>query len=97
LRGTKQSIGRRTRTALTYASLRRHGRINVRASRPLVWACDRPGKRGCDVGIWLELGVFVLVLLFGLWQIHDAKQAHAKTVAERKAREAIQAAPEARD
>jgi hypothetical protein len=37
------------------------------------------------------------VLLFGLWQIHDAKQAHAKTVAERKAREAIQAAPEARD
>ena len=88
---------RRTRTALAYASLRRHERISVRASGPWVWASDRPGKRGCDVGIWLELGVFVLVLLFGLWQIRDAKQAHAKTVAERKAREATQAAPEARD
>jgi heme exporter protein D len=52
------------------------------------------------MGIWLELGVFVLVLLFGIWQIRDAKQAHAKTVAERKAREAqaaSQAAPKARD
>jgi heme exporter protein D len=49
------------------------------------------------MGIWLELGVFILVLLFGIWQIRDAKQAHAKTVAERKAREATQAAPEARD
>jgi heme exporter protein D len=52
------------------------------------------------MGIWLELGIFVLVLLFGIWQIHDAKRAHAKTVAERRAREAqerAQPASERRD
>ena len=52
------------------------------------------------MGIWLELGIFILVLIFGLWQIRDAKRAHAKTVAERKARqaqEANQSAPTERD
>jgi heme exporter protein D len=43
------------------------------------------------VGIWLELGIFVLVLIFGLWQIRDARQAHARSVAERQAREAAHA------
>jgi heme exporter protein D len=42
------------------------------------------------MGIWLELGIFVLVLIFGIWQIRDAKRAHAKSVADRKAREAKQ-------
>ncbi len=42
------------------------------------------------MGIWLELGIFVLVLIWGLWQIRDARQALAKSVAERKAREAAQ-------
>lgn len=23
------------------------------------------------MGIWIELGIFILVLAFGLWQIHD--------------------------
>jgi hypothetical protein len=23
------------------------------------------------VGIWIELGIFVIVLAFGIWQIHD--------------------------
>jgi heme exporter protein D len=40
------------------------------------------------MGIWLELGIFVVVLIFGIWQIHDAKRAHARSVAERLAREA---------
>lgn len=42
------------------------------------------------MGIWLELGIFVLVLIFGIWQIRDAKRAHAKSVEDRKAREAKQ-------
>ena len=40
------------------------------------------------MGIWLELGIFVVVLIVGIWQIHDAKRAHARSVAERLAREA---------
>lgn len=39
------------------------------------------------MGIWIELGIFILVLVFGVWQIYDAKRAHAKTLAEKKARE----------
>ena len=27
------------------------------------------------MGIWIELGVFVLALAFGLWQIRDVKKA----------------------
>ncbi len=44
------------------------------------------------MGIWLELGIFVLVLVWGVWQIRDARRAHAKSVAERMAREAAEAA-----
>ena len=36
------------------------------------------------MGIWVELGVFVLALAFGLWQIHDVK----KAMRERERREA---------
>ena len=31
------------------------------------------------MGIWVELGVFVLALAFGLWQIHDVKKARQRT------------------
>ena len=31
------------------------------------------------MGIWIELGVFVLALAFGLWQIHDVKKAREWT------------------
>jgi ABC-type nickel/cobalt efflux system permease component RcnA len=34
--------------------------------------------------MWIELGIFVLVIAFALWQIHDVKQ-------ERRKREARQA------
>jgi hypothetical protein len=39
------------------------------------------------MGIWIELGIFVLVLAFGLWQIHDVGQ-------ERRKREAAKQKPE---
>ena len=35
------------------------------------------------MGIWIELGVFVLALAFGLWQIHDVKKAREKTAQQR--------------
>ena len=31
------------------------------------------------MGIWVELGIFVLALAFGLWQIHDVKKARQRT------------------
>lgn len=43
------------------------------------------------MGIWIELGVFVLALAFGWWQIRDVKKAREATQrqrqAEREARE----------
>jgi hypothetical protein len=36
------------------------------------------------MGIWIELGIFVLALAFGMWQIHDVK----KAMKERQRREA---------
>jgi hypothetical protein len=35
------------------------------------------------MGIWIELGVFLLVFVFALWQFHDLRKARA----EREARE----------
>ena len=36
------------------------------------------------MGIWMELGVFLLVFVFAAWQFHDLRKARA----EREAREA---------
>ncbi len=36
------------------------------------------------MGIWIELGVFVLALAFGLWQIHDVKKAREQTRRQRE-------------
>ena len=41
------------------------------------------------MGIWIELGVFVLAITFGLWQIHDVKKARG---ASRQRAEAERAA-----
>jgi ABC-type nickel/cobalt efflux system permease component RcnA len=30
------------------------------------------------MGIWLELGIFLLVLAFGVWQIHDVASERRK-------------------
>jgi hypothetical protein len=39
------------------------------------------------MGIWIELGVFLLVFVFAAWQFHDLRKARA----EREARERAQA------
>ena len=38
------------------------------------------------MGIWLELGIFLVILAFGVWQLHDVKKAQA----ERRRREAAE-------
>ncbi|MCA3238559.1 MAG: hypothetical protein ACK5YJ_00785 [Curvibacter sp.] len=43
------------------------------------------------MGIWVELGIFVLVIVFALWQIHDVRKAREQT---RKQREKEQAEKE---
>jgi hypothetical protein len=35
--------------------------------------------------MWVELGIFVLVLAFGLWQIHDVGQERRKRAAQKAA------------
>jgi hypothetical protein len=45
------------------------------------------------MGIWIELGVFVLALAFGLWQIRDVKKAMAER--ERAKKDPHDAAPSA--
>ena len=37
------------------------------------------------MGIWIETGVFLLVLAFGLWQIHDVKKERRKRSQPRSA------------
>jgi hypothetical protein len=40
------------------------------------------------MGLWIELGIFGLVLLFAWWQLHDVKKARAQRLAqEEKARQ----------
>lgn len=41
------------------------------------------------MGMWIELGLFLLVIVWGFWQLHDVKKAQAKTQAD-KARQAAQ-------
>ena len=51
------------------------------------------------MGLWIELGIFVLALAFVLWQIQDVKKAQQRTRRQRElelqARD--QAAPEGKD
>jgi hypothetical protein len=42
------------------------------------------------MGIWIELGVFLLALAWGLWQLHDLKQERRKR--EQRQREEAAAA-----
>ena len=39
------------------------------------------------MGMWIELGVFVIALAFGIWQIQDVKKAREQT---RRAKQAQQ-------
>jgi len=42
------------------------------------------------MGIWIELGIFLLVIVWGIWQLYDVKKAQAKTRAERAAHAAAE-------
>ena len=44
--------------------------------------------KGEAVGIWIETGVFLLVLAFGIWQIQDVKKERRKRCMAREAQEA---------
>ena len=35
------------------------------------------------MGIWLELGIFGVVIVFGIWQMHDVRKAQAHTRQQR--------------
>lgn len=37
------------------------------------------------MAIWFELGIFVVALAFGWWQLHDVKKARQATQARREA------------
>ncbi len=47
------------------------------------------------MGIWIELGVFLLALAWGLWQLHDLKQERRKREQRQREEAASQAAPSA--
>ncbi len=42
------------------------------------------------MGIWIELGIFLVVIAVGFWQLHDVKKAQA----ERRARERADKPPD---
>jgi hypothetical protein len=37
------------------------------------------------MGMWIELGIFGLVLIFGFWQLHDVDQERRKREAQKNA------------
>ncbi len=47
------------------------------------------------MAIWFELGIFVVVLVFGLWQINDVKKARRATQSRREAEARMAAQREA--
>lgn len=47
------------------------------------------------MAIWFELGIFVVVLIFGLWQINDVKKARRATQSRREAEARMAAQREA--
>jgi len=42
------------------------------------------------MGIWIELGVFGLVLVFAFWQMHDVRKAQEQTRLQREREKAEQ-------
>ena len=49
------------------------------------------------MGIWLELGIFGLVLVFAFWQMHDVRKAQEQTRQQRAREKAAQEAQDAQD
>jgi ABC-type nickel/cobalt efflux system permease component RcnA len=48
--------------------------------------------RESNMGMWIELGIFLLVIVWGLWQLHDVKKARAQTQADKAQAEKAQQA-----
>lgn len=46
------------------------------------------------MGMWIELGIFIVVLAWGFWQLYDVKQAKAQRIAEEARQAAARAAQE---
>jgi hypothetical protein len=46
------------------------------------------------MGIWIELGIFLVVIAFGFYQLHDVKKAQRERRAREQAAKASEAAPE---
>lgn len=46
------------------------------------------------MGMWIELGIFGLVLVFAWWQLHDVKKAKAQRIAEEARKNSMAPAPE---
>ncbi len=44
------------------------------------------------MGIWIELGVFGMVLVFAFWQMHDVRKAQEQTRQQREREKAQQEA-----
>ena len=42
------------------------------------------------MGIWIELGVFLLVFVFAAWQFHDLKKAKAERIARERMQQGTQ-------
>lgn len=47
------------------------------------------------MAIWFELGIFVVALAFGWWQLHDVKKARQATQSRREAEARLAARREA--
>jgi hypothetical protein len=47
-----------------------------------------PGQQGGDMGMWIELGVFLLVFVFAWHQLRDLKKERAKRQAQSDAAKA---------
>ena len=47
------------------------------------------------MGIWIELGVFLLVFVFAAWQFHDLKREKARRLARERERASRQPSNEA--
>ena len=48
------------------------------------------------MGIWIELGIFLLAFVFAAWQFHDLKKAKAERLARERAQAQAQAQAEAK-
>lgn len=49
------------------------------------------------MGIWVELGIFLVAIAFGVWQLRDVKKAQAERIAREQAEARTARAQQAKD